>query len=558
MSRRSFYNTESQYVLHPAAEIVDMDSFHDGAIMSISDEHIEHCDAARHDERRMLAVNRQAGEAVGLYLIGTRGGQWSSSHHVESWVKTKKDNPGANLLVLRRALSASLSPSGRGCAIIQTTPVHHLELFSEVRIFSNATHPFSTNYVQRDKQAEGAVHRETLEDQRSDSDDPRRRLYTSNVDYPLIDCSDPDEFVNNGPWTFSGNLGQTKYHLGATLGCAQYNAEIASFNMNYNPQTKRAAVQISIDDSIRCKNSYAYLGANFLVYFEYNSRHTRMPTFGFETKLTGAAGFNVDLFIRDPSLSGSKTLTLLNPSPSDVYSLEIGSGLTLQYGFGGLKATLSGSGSAAGTAEFGTGASLKAVLGVMYLSDSGFKRINNASFTYTPPHVESTGFRLNSYALSVALTGIEIFHLTYSGYIGANFEATLTGVLSFSSSGTDSITIAIGAPTYFGSSRRRRLSSINATQALPVFYPGDAVPLVLGYSSFNPNEQTELGLWLSLDPRTLLAGGVHLAASSPRPLLLRTRLILHDSTHCPKIWCDQVSLYVTTSSRRAFHSVVTA
>ena len=69
--------------------------------------------------------------------------------------------------------------------------------------------------------------------------------------------------------------------------------------------------------------------------------------FKFEAKLAGSAGFNIEVDATNPSLSGSQSMSLLSAAYS-FSTMSIGGGLMLGFKFGGMDATLSGSGSASG------------------------------------------------------------------------------------------------------------------------------------------------------------------------------------------------------------------
>ena len=134
--------------------------------------------------------------------------------------------------------------------------------------------------------------------------------------------------------------------------CAQYNTFLpGSFNFNYNYQTGNAITpSLQISNGIACSNCYVFFGASFMVYSQYAS-----STFMFETKVGGAAGFNVAIAMNNPSFSGSTTFPLIEENYDLGFGFPIGAGFSIYTYFGGLSVTLSGSGSATGTASFGAG-----------------------------------------------------------------------------------------------------------------------------------------------------------------------------------------------------------
>ncbi len=67
--------------------------------------------------------------------------------------------------------------------------------------------------------------------------------------------------------------------------------------------------------------------------------------------LAGGAGFNIEVDATNPSISASRSMRLLSAANTFI-TMPVGGGLMLGCKFGGLDATLSGSGSASGNINF--------------------------------------------------------------------------------------------------------------------------------------------------------------------------------------------------------------
>lgn len=116
---------------------------------------------------------------------------------------------------------------------------------------------------------------------------------------------------------------------------------------------------------VKCNNCYAFFGAGFLAVFEY-----RGSSVSAEVKVGGGAGYNVDILMNNPFISGtSSNPNVISGGPS--LSIPIGSSfLSLNIALGGIGAVISGTGSATGSAETGAGWSVTASAGVMYAGGS--------------------------------------------------------------------------------------------------------------------------------------------------------------------------------------------
>ena len=192
---------------------------------------------------------------------------------------------------------------------------------------------------------------------------------------------------------------------------------------------------VDLQAGVTCVNCYAYLGSSLLVVVRYGYDSN---TFDFEIKAGGDVGFRVDIEVQDPSISLSKTVTILN-AESTYTTVSLGQGLYLGHKFGGLTATLTGSGSAIGHASFSTKQSLKSNVVLNYLPSSvttSFTKSGN----YSSPIYTSGSFSSNNFNVGVSLRGTEDFYLTFGGVLTFNFGTNVVGSIS---SLTETVTNAI-------------------------------------------------------------------------------------------------------------------
>ena len=194
---------------------------------------------------------------------------------------------------------------------------------------------------------------------------------------------------------------------------------------------------VDLQAGVTCVDCYAYLGSSLLVVVRYGYDSN---TFDFEIKSGGDVGFSVDIEVHDPSISLSKTVTILN-AESTYTAVSLGQGLYLGHKFGGLTATLTGSGSAIGHASFSTKQSLKSNVVLNYLPSSvttSFTKSGN----YSSPIYTSGSFSSNNFNVGVSLRGTEDFYLTFGGVLTFNFGTDVVGSIS---SLTETVTNAIAS-----------------------------------------------------------------------------------------------------------------
>ena len=231
---------------------------------------------------------------------------------------------------------------------------------------------------------------------------------------------------------------------------------------------------------VQCSNCYLYAGADIVADLNYESSGSSIQ---FEAAIQGAAGFNVNVEINNPAISGSSGPQVLisgqgsaGSAPSGAGNIPIGTtGVSLTYWSGNLVATVSGSGSATGSAAFQMGASANAQLGVEY--SGSWQDISNANFGMSGPTFTSTGFTNAALTVTLQLAGTEYFFIGYSGTlasVGLYFDTTLstTAEYSYSQASLTPLTVSVGGAS--------------------TFTVGDTVPITVSYKNWAPNEEHHL------------------------------------------------------------------
>ena len=327
-------------------------------IRGLSEDHILHCGRAL--ESGLLWQS-------GSIVLGTEKGAWSriphvdrfledsfSSLHIDHAVGRRKQG----FLVLRR-ITELHDTDDTDCIKIHTEPIHPIELFEKFRVESFGQRPYNHNYGKY----------EVVADQDQEQEQATaltRELFSKYAlpDSPILKCND-QSFMPFTVGVITGNyrlmipstgfpINDDNTFVEAEIsllngGCIEYSKDFSGgFNFNYNPLTKRAITEnIAMGGAsvtgVTCVGCYAYLGAGFLLIFEYTSK----GTISAEGKIAGAAGFNAEVNINNPAISGSATVTL-GKADTSWTSVSLGSGLSFEYKFGGLTALVTGSGSATG------------------------------------------------------------------------------------------------------------------------------------------------------------------------------------------------------------------
>ena len=507
---RAIFETTTSYHLKASPDnYLNLDDIKDEDaplhIRGLSEDHILHCGRAL--ESGLLWQS-------GSIVLGTERGAWSRithvSRHLDETLSSLPINHAAGrrkegFLVLRRITEVHATDDA-DCTKIHTEPVHPIELFEKFRVESLGLRPYNHNYGKFE------VVSDQNQEQAPVPEEGERELFSkyATPDKPIVKCTDKS-FAPFTTGTFSGNYAvlipdtgpaatddKTDYAAEISLnngGCIEYSKDFdGAFNFNYNPSTKGAITKslplggTSIT-GVTCDGCYAYLGAKFLLIFEYTS-----DSISAEGKIAGNAGFNANVNIVNPTISGSASVTLVNIASSWT-SLPLGSGLSFQYKSGGLTALVSGSGSATGTASFGAGLTVSATLATKYASGA-FNSPYSFSGSSVAPYYTSTGFTSASVSATATLTGTENFGfvygtiLTVSFLFDGNLDGTMVYLMGTALSSKSTAQVVVVPPSV-SSTTGRALSGSNDKRA-GYFMPGDSMTIQFAYDGYPSQEAITL------------------------------------------------------------------
>ena len=248
----------------------------------------------------------------------------------------------------------------------------------------------------------------------------------------------------------------------------------------------KASIQLST--GIICKNCYAYMGAGILIIIQYGYGGSQ---FDFEVKAGGGVGLSANVAMQDPSIRSMNQISLL--SPSNLFStVPLGKAVQLRYKFGGLTADLSGSGSATGSLTIGESQSAYVSQGLLYSASSGSRSINTYSSTKAVPYSTTSTLKTSSLSVTVALTAVENFEISYLTFISISFNATLTGTVSYSIGFSGYASVAVHRNDTKKELPARKLENEQeSSMEIPYlnFLPGDVTVILFEYSGFNPSEE---------------------------------------------------------------------
>jgi hypothetical protein len=470
MKSKALYDTKTIYSFDgESGQFVSLDH-PDSTVRELSAEHLLHCTSAA-----------ERSPEPGTVLLGTSRGSWYSELS-----KSKRTLAQANLLqphhhdelnsllIVRKVTAVKADENG--CFHMATESIKPIELFAGVRVEALVKYPFrhafSKNTATRNLQGENIAQ----------------------PDQPIIACAAPgeaDDGMTKNPDPAFGIAGldiDTAY----TKGCIQYNYNDNAFDMNYDYNTQSAvSQQLTIIDGVICNNCYAYLGAGFLVIAEYSNSG---ETISAEIKLAGGTGANVDIAVNNPSISGSQTVPLLGKGGST--SIPLGSsGVTINVGFGGLTADISGSGSATGSAGFAAGFSDNLAIGLLYAGGS-FQYPSSDISSYQAPTWHNSDIQLTSMNLVVDLIALLDVSVTW-GELNANGDIALgTHVELDYGTSNQGLSATLGGDSGSGSActddtncgnRKLSVSTSAGKLTVPAFKPGDSIPLTYAYSNLSPN-----------------------------------------------------------------------
>jgi Concanavalin A-like lectin/glucanases superfamily len=262
----------------------------------------------------------------------------------------------------------------------------------------------------------------------------------------------------------------------------------------HHPHHKGTAIEgsIPLDTGISCKNCYSYMGAGIMIIVQYGYNG---DAFDFEVKAGGWVGLSAHIAMKDPIVSSMKDKTLLKASTT-YSSFRLGT-ISLGYKFGGLTASLSGSGSATGSLEFGASRKVFGSQGLLYTSRSYYE-IGDIKFPQEysrqiiPPYSKSSSLETTSLSVTLALRGVENFFISYS-YISIAFDASIQGTISHSLGSSGDASVSVFSDT--AGKRVLTADCLKNGQESPLeaqlfnFLPGDVTVILFEYRGFNPSEE---------------------------------------------------------------------
>lgn len=217
-----------------------------------------------------------------------------------------------------------------------------------------------------------------------------------------------------------------QYSLGLDKGCVAYTKELpGSIGVNYRLSGSSPGVitpNIDITEgskgTIVCSSCWAYFGAAIRMQVDYKISWAGVPGVGLPTggsfdilaTLTGKAGYNLDLSIKIPTISKSYKYDI-KAGGSVFEPIPIVPGISIKFRPVKMYSTISGTGSATGSAQMKSGFS--ADLGIGFEGGSSLSWAlappNPWKTSLIPPSVAYTSFSLKSFDVRVDLsTGIDL------------------------------------------------------------------------------------------------------------------------------------------------------
>ena len=207
-----------------------------------------------------------------------------------------------------------------------------------------------------------------------------------------------------------------------------------------------------------------------------------------EVKVGGGLGISATIAVTDPRVSSMTPISLLPPDRTFTRSLISLGGISLDYKFGGLSATVSGTGSATGTLQFGSTQRAGGTMGLLYSTPSGYSRINTYEAEKVEPFTKSTLSTTAPFSVALELQGVQNFKISYRGIVDLSFDATLTGTVSYSLGSSGSASVEV-----YPDDNNRNLNEkeVQETAKQPSefnFIPGETTVILFKYKGFNPLE----------------------------------------------------------------------
>ena len=201
-------------------------------------------------------------------------------------------------------------------------------------------------------------------------------------------------------------------------------------------------------------------------------------------KLAGEAGYNLDVYANNPSLGFMASVNLLHPLVNYI-TWPIGTaGMTIGWKFGGMTASVGGSGSCTGTAKFKGGFAATASVGVMYAKD----RISiptSYSLSGTYPEATYDNFICSNIVATVNLNAKINIKWSYGWILSLLGDINLGGSTSYALGSVGQImSVSVANPI-----ARRKLYAIEDTLS---FAAGNDVFISVFYQDYIPNKKTTL------------------------------------------------------------------
>jgi Concanavalin A-like lectin/glucanases superfamily len=207
-----------------------------------------------------------------------------------------------------------------------------------------------------------------------------------------------------------------------------------------------------------------------------------------EVKVGGGLGISATIAVTDPRISSMTLKSLLPPDRTFTRSSISLGGISLDYKFGGLSATISGTGSATGDLRFGSTQRAGGTMALIYSTPSGYSRINTYEAENVEPNSKSTLSTTSPFSVALELQGVQNFKISYYGVVDLSFDATLTGTVSYSLGSSGSASVAVYPDYYY---RKLNEDEVQETATQPSelnFIPGETTVVLFKYSGFNPSE----------------------------------------------------------------------
>lgn len=196
-----------------------------------------------------------------------------------------------------------------------------------------------------------------------------------------------------------------------------------------------------------------------------------------EVKIAGGAGFNVNVAANNPTVTASKTVQILQAG--NWGSITLGTGLAFQYQMGGVRADISGSGTAQGTGSLSGGAQAQASAGFLYAAGKTATPVS-AFKSYTKPKGSFKFTSIRPLSAMVMVTGRLNVKIVLGGTIGSvlgHMDLTATVNIDYKTSKM-ALSASIAAPA---SDRKLAASTI--------YSPGMTLPITTSYKNWAPREE---------------------------------------------------------------------